>query len=349
MGTLGPVDMAIRFTVTGRCVAACLTVVLAAAGAACSADRPAPDGARPRPSAGSPAAAVPRHPLTGLPAPTGVPDRPVLAVKIDNTAGAAPQRGLAAADLVVEELVEGGLTRLTGLYHSRLPPAVGPVRSIRTTDVGLVAPVDGALVASGGAGPALAAARQAGVDSALAGAAGMYRSDTRPSPYDVLLHPHKLATTLPEQNPPQPLVPQAAGADLDGTPTRTLRAEFSPAHTTRWRFHPGRGDHQRGWIRAHSPAPPGRAFVADTVLVLEVTTRSAGYRDPAGNPVPETVLTGTGRAWTLAGPQLVTARWSKQGPHAPFQLTDDRGRPLQLPPGRTWIELVPTAGSIHAK
>jgi Protein of unknown function (DUF3048) N-terminal domain len=41
-----------------------------------------------------------------------VPDRPALAVKVDDTGGGRPQAALDAADVVVEEVVEAGLTRL---------------------------------------------------------------------------------------------------------------------------------------------------------------------------------------------------------------------------------------------
>ena len=83
-------------------------------------------------------------PLTGLPV-TGDEDAaktyPVLVTKIDNTYASAPQLGLGKADMVVEELVEGGLTRLAAFFYSQLPTKVGPVRSMRASDIGIVSPV----------------------------------------------------------------------------------------------------------------------------------------------------------------------------------------------------------------
>src|SRR5690348_11065031 len=49
-------------------------------------------------------------PLTGLPVRV-VARRPVLVVKVDNAPEARPQTGLNNAGLVLEELVEGGITR----------------------------------------------------------------------------------------------------------------------------------------------------------------------------------------------------------------------------------------------
>lgn len=292
---------------------------------------------------GSAGADNPQDPLTGRPLRGPQPDHPVLAVKIDNTANAAPQRGLAAAGLVVEELVEGGRTRLTGFYYRQLPQVVGPVRSMRTTDVGVLAPLEATLASSGGAQPARAALREADI-ATTSGGPGFTTSDNRPSPYDVLLRPRKLAPTLNAQSPPQPLLPRAGGnSQLDGRPTRSLRVQFSDTHTTRWRFHAG-----RGWTRVDPPTTREHAFSADSVLVLQTRTRPAGYRDPAGNPVPETVLTGKGRGWVLTGPRITPIRWAKPDPQAPFQLTTPQGDDLSLPRGQTWIELLPTSGSIQA-
>ncbi|MFL5170662.1 MAG: DUF3048 domain-containing protein, partial [Microvirga sp.] len=69
-------------------------------------------------------------PLTGLEAKHGAAeDHPVLVLKMDNTEASAPQLGLGSADMVVEELVEGGITRLAAFYYSEVPGVVGPVRS----------------------------------------------------------------------------------------------------------------------------------------------------------------------------------------------------------------------------
>src|SRR6187549_3025265 len=66
-------------------------------------------------------------PLTGLDAHDAAPTHPPLVVKLDNTFSSRPQIGLRKADLVTEELVEGGMTRLAAFYDSKLPGLVGPV------------------------------------------------------------------------------------------------------------------------------------------------------------------------------------------------------------------------------
>ena len=75
-------------------------------------------------------------PLTGLEREGDAPKHPVIVTKVDNTSSSAPQVGLGAADMIVEELVEGGYTRLASFFYSKLPKAVGPVRSMRASDIG---------------------------------------------------------------------------------------------------------------------------------------------------------------------------------------------------------------------
>ena len=53
--------------------------------------------------------------------------RPAVTVKVNNT-GAAKQYGIHQADIVYEEVVEGGITRLAAIFNSQAPERVGPQR-----------------------------------------------------------------------------------------------------------------------------------------------------------------------------------------------------------------------------
>lgn len=322
--------------------------------------------AAPTPTATAPSTASPTPtpepvwPLTGLPADAAAGVHPVLVVKIDNTGNAEPQLGLSQADLVVEELVEGGLTRLAAMFHSTLPEVVGPVRSVRTTDIGIVAPTGGALAASGGASRVLRQIDDAGLTVLTESSAGFSRAGDRSAPYNVMLDPAAAMDTIAELSPPaQPYLPWGTGtarssergtsgeaerdqtaAPADGAAVTTADVQFSRGHTTSWQWG------EAGWQRVDDLAADGDAFAASALLILRVTTRDAGYEDPGGNPVPETVLEGSGEAILLAGNLRADGRWSKESPAAPFVLTSADGQPMTVPPGHTWIELVPEAGSV---
>jgi len=105
-------------------------------------------------------------------------------------------------------------------------------------------------------------------------------------------------------------------------------------HTTNWTFD------GKQYVNENSYAAQGDHFPADTVLVLRVQVGDAGYLDPAGNPVPETKLTGQGQAMIFHGGKLVRGTWSKSDLTSPIELSTKAGD-LTVPAGHTWIELVP--------
>lgn len=284
-----------------------------------------------------------QQPLTGRVQTRPLPDRPVLVVKVDNTTSSEPQLGQALADLVVEELVEGGSTRLAVMLYSRMPAEVGPVRSQRTSDIGIVEPTGGVLVASGGAGVVRRELADAGVQAVTEGEPGFFRVSDRTAPYNLMLRPGRLARSLDGAPPDQDYLPWAEqGTDPPkGRRVTSAQVAFSASQSTDWAYTAG-----SGWTRQNGFAAPGDGFVADNLLVLRVRTRDAGYRDPAGNPVPETVLEGEGRALLMLGNRAVRARWEKGSDSDPFTFTASSGKALNLPPGRTWVNLVPAEGGV---
>ncbi|CAA9337931.1 MAG: hypothetical protein AVDCRST_MAG72-634 [uncultured Nocardioidaceae bacterium] len=314
-----------------------VTVALAVAG--CSGSLPGGDDDPDDQSTAAGASLSGRWPLTGLPASGAAPRHPVMVVKIDNTSSSRPQVGLGQADLVAEELVEGGVTRLAVFYYSKLPRTVGPVRSIRATDIGIVKPANAALVASGGAPPTVRRVKQAKIRTLTEGAAGYYRDGGRTSPYNLFNRLPKLAATLKSARTPDSYFPWGDEKDFPaGQRASGLSAQFSTSHTTNWRYRRG------SYLNVNSQAKPNDQFSPKTVLVLRVRIGDAGYRDPAGNPVPETRFTGKGQALVFHGGKVVRGTWRKAGLDATVSLETKGGKELSLPAGRVWMELVPVNG-----
>jgi Protein of unknown function (DUF3048) N-terminal domain/Protein of unknown function (DUF3048) C-terminal domain len=277
-------------------------------------------------------------PLTGLPADTEAPRHPVMVVKIDNTSSSSPQVGLSRADLVAEEMVEGGVTRLAVFYYSQTPQQVGPVRSMRATDIGIVQPAGASLVASGGAPPTVRRVADAGIKTFTEGATGYVRESGRAAPYNLMMNLPRLARTLKSPQPPAGYLPWGSSDEFpQGQKATKVAATFSPSHTTNWQYRGGRYDN------LNSFAAPGDRFRPDTLLVLRVPVGDAGYRDPAGNPVPETKFTGKGEAMVFHKGRLVRATWEKPGLDARLTLSTKAGE-LKIPAGKVWMELVPANG-----
>jgi hypothetical protein len=277
-------------------------------------------------------------PLTGIKADGHAPKRPIMVVKMDNSVNSAPQIGLSRSDLVTEELVEGGITRLAVFYYSKLPKVVGPVRSMRATDIGIVEPAHAVLVASGGAPPTVRRIAAAHIKAFTEGAKGFYRDNSRFAPYNLFMHLPALAKTLKSPGKLSPYLPWgSASAFPAGRRAKGLSATFSGGHTTQWVY---KGGH---YVNTNSNAKKGDRYDPDTVLVLRVHVGNAGYLDPAGNPVPETDFTGTGAAIVFHSGRMLHATWVKRGFHKTLTLKTSAG-PLRLPTGHVWVELVPANG-----
>ena len=181
-------------------------------------------------------------PLTGLPVrgdETAAQKHPVMVLKMDNTPSSSPQVGLGDADLVVEELVEGGTTRLAVFFYSQLPGVVGPVRSMRASDIGIVSPVDGTMVTSGAASSTITRIRDAGIPFFNEEDEGFARDSARIAPYDLMADIRAVASGIDQgEEPPEGGAGDQARRQLRqphdelGLPGRPLR---QPEHLRRGR------------------------------------------------------------------------------------------------------------------
>src|SRR5688500_3863480 len=290
-------------------------------------------------------------PLTGLPGPA--PGRPALVVKIDNAPKARPQIGLNQADVVVEEMVEGGITRFAAIFHSQDADPVGPVRSARSTDIGVVSPLQRPLFAYSGANRVFEEqVRNAPlVDVGVKAAPDRYHRDrSRRAPYNLFSRTPALWQLAPAEAaaPPAVFVYRAPGEAASGAGmVAAQRTTVRWATPVEWSWDPDIGawwPDQGG--RRHVDAA-GRGVAAANVIVQFVDYRDTGLRDSSGAAVPEAQVLGEGDAWVLTGGQLVPGRWSKASAEGVTRYTDSAGADIRLAPGRSWIELARPGTAEH--
>jgi Protein of unknown function (DUF3048) N-terminal domain/Protein of unknown function (DUF3048) C-terminal domain len=285
-----------------------------------------------------------------------VPERAALAVKIDDTEHGRPPTGLTRADVVFEEVVEGGLTRLLAVYQSQDPDTVGPVRSARSTDLSFLAELGRTLFAWSGANPTFAAAVEAAdiVDVGMRAAPDAYRrASDRPAPYNLYAAPDELRRAAAAADevaastpPPQLFSYRAADAPLSGPGVEAatgFRTAGTGAFSTdiEWSWEPGSATwtrRQNGTPHVDSDGEPVRAI---NVIVRITPYRDSGVRDSVGAVVPEAQAVGGGDAWLLSGGRVQPGRWHKPSADAPTTYTDAAGAPLRLAPGPTWVEVLP--------
>ena len=337
------------------------TLVLATAvvTTACShkAAKPAAAPKSPSPTASAsppppPPPPPPACPLTGVVG-TSVPNRPALAIKIENSPDARPQVGLDAADVIYEEPVEGGITRFIVEYQCKDAPRVEPVRSIRQADPYLVNQSGKSLFGNASGSPpsleALAAAVKAGwlVDVGYGTGGGYLRDSGRPAPHNLYtstsaIYARPDAQGLPKATP----IFQYSAAPAPGGPGATIHAGFSPYSDVYWRWSAAANQYQRYYGTAPANGANGAIMSSTNVIVMSVpVVMSWWIEDPSGSHQPVPQLLGTGAALVCRAGTCVSGNWWRPG-EGLGQVTyfnDAAGHQIPLVPGNTWVELVPSA------
>jgi hypothetical protein len=287
-------------------------------------------------------------PLRGTSVPAGSLAHSAISAKIDNHPDARPQVGLEHTDLLFEELVEGGLTRYVGVWQSDIPDLLGPVRSIRPMDPDIISPFGGIVCYSGGQQRFVNLMRKTPVYNAIHGqadtAATFFRTPDKAAPHNVLVKANEVLgqhsdIAAPAQQFAYSLDVPSSTAAKEGTPTARIDYTFSASMRGSWTWDPAKLAFLREQGRGPDLDTAGAQLSATNVVVIRVAVVNDGG-------VPKTVLSGSGEAWVSTGGGTVHATWSKGGAADPIRLVDDRGFTVRLAAGNTWIELVPTAGSV---
>lgn len=296
----------------------------------------------------------PRWPLTGVAGSVdSVVERPALVVKIENAPESRPQEGLDNADIVFEEMVEGGVSRFAAIFHSTLPSQIAPIRSVRPMDGPITSWTGGLLAFSGGQPQFTSRAEDDGLQliSMDWGADGFSRETSRDSPHDVAGDTAAFLAQADgdhQSSPPQFCAFDTAGtggtAHL-GTATTTVSVMISSAAQPTWTWDAA----SKRWLRAEGTEPAmatsGVQLGAANVLVLEVEVVMLDGTDAAGTHIPESIVVGQGSGLVASGQMSAPITWQKDSETAPWQFFDQSGAPVVLNPGSTWVELVPTSGS----
>lgn len=280
-------------------------------------------------------------PFTGLP--VSALGR-VVAVKIDNAPLARPQWGLDKADIVYEEAVEGRTTRFLAIFSSQPAPLIGPVRSVRESDVPLLAMYGKVGFAfSGGNSGVLAEVRRAPVY--------IVSRDTYPDAYTTMGRRKDAFNFVTSSARLLARATRAVLAHDVGFRFGALSSTYKRlgsrvdvvwsgfAHTT-WRWDPIHARYDRYMDGRRSMLRDGQPMTAKNVLIQYCTVRNSRYSDVHGVPSPYTTTTGRGKAALLRDGRVVVGTWQRDGLGA-IHFRDGAGKTMLFHPGPVWIMLVP--------
>ena len=312
-------------------------------------------------------------PLNGKPLDGASASRRPLVVKVDNVPAARPHYGITQADMVVEELVEGYVTRLAAFYQSQDPQTIGGVRSARLVDRSLTTMVRGALVYSGTSDFAWSlisqdAASGRYVELSADHSSGYYRVAFRQSPYNMFTSAVAQRDALAKLNkstvtavPKWAFLPaadhSATIAGMSGAATVTditipyredtslVSYKYDPATKTYARWQNSAGKPVRD-VDALNNAP---VAATNVVIVQTEIWEVAEIVDAAGSHAHDMRLTGTGTATIFRDGLRQEATWSRTDDKSPFVFTNKQGDQIRLSAGQTWVHIIPTDWTVTSK
>jgi len=289
---------------------------------------------------------VPVAPLTGLPDPGGSAlTRSALTVKIENTPEALPQWGIEDADVVYEEIVNGGITRLAAIFNSQAPAKVGPVRSVRPTDTQVVWPIGGIFAFSGGAPYAVASIETAPVKLVNETSAGtaMFRDPDLQAPHNLFAVAPAIFALGGTPTPPPPMFTyRSATQKATGRPITNFTVPFPSVYPVTWTWDTTTTSWDRTLFGKADVTGSGARESPKNVIVMFVN-----YVNGIGTFTSYADLQGTGKVDVFSGGREVAGTWSR-GPSKSDLLTYQtaNGQAIALTPGQTWVELLNVGTSL---
>ncbi len=291
----------------------------------------------------------PTAPLTGLPDPGGAAlQRPALTVKIENTPEALPQWGIAQADVVYEEIVNGGITRLAAIFNSQAPAKIGPVRSVRPTDTQVVYPLGGIFAYSGGAQYAINSIETAPVKLIDEDAAGnaMFRDPDLEAPHNLFARGPQLFAFKGTPTPPPALFSyRSATTAAVGAPVTSFVVPFPSIYPVTWTWDTTTSSWDRTIFGQPDVTGTGQRESPKNVIVMYVN-----YVNGIGTMNSYANLQGSGVAMIFSGGKEIVGTWSRGSSMSDvIQYTTSSGATVRLTPGQTWVELLNDGAALSIK
>jgi hypothetical protein len=269
---------------------------------------------------------------------------------IDNDPHARPQTGLLAADVVYEIVAEFDLTRFLAVFFVNAPDRVGSIRSTRPYFAQAMTEYGGGLVHCLDV-PGVIAALDAGNTfnfdlCRTEGAEGAIRVATRSAPFNLYVNARLLQNEL-VQRPPRKAAALASRLALPTGATDALGVDivYAEGHRVSWAWN-GQ-TYERSQDGGPHLAADGSIVTTDVVVVQRAVTRPARYFGDGGYHAVD--LIGSGSGLIFASGKSTAMRWSRASLQSPTIYLDANGQSVPLPPGRVFIQVIPTNSRVEVR
>ena len=291
--------------------------------------------------------------------------RPI-AIMLNNLSKALPQAGVAQADVIYEIVAEGGITRMLALFQDvEGVGEIGTVRSARDYYVSLAYGHDAIFLHAGGSPQAYDLIQSLGM-TALDCVNGPYegslfwrdqaRRQTAGLEHSVLTSGEVIQELLPTYSrvDPEHRAGFSVGWTFDqeapagGEAARTITVPFSSYKTGVFTYDEDAGryeilQHINGADKAYVDANTGEQVAVSNVLIL-YTDVSRVPGDEAGRMSVRT--TGSGEGLLCRDGQLYPIRWEREGQDRCYSFLDQKGQPIPLDVGSSYINVVSSSAEV---
>jgi hypothetical protein len=224
------------------------------------------------------------------------------------------------------------------VYATKLPKAVGPVRSARESDLELLRQFERPTLAfSGAQGKLMPLINRAPLDALTPEkvADAYFRGTDRPSPHNLYLRPGKLLAAAPGAEA------LTTGFHYGPAPAGGERATSRTVRYPAARFTFTWSAERDRWLVSMDGTPTvttdGKRVAPATVVVQHVKVRKSAFRDFLGNNTPYTETVGSGTAEVLRDGRSYDVDWKRASAADGTDFTTADGTPVNFAEGQVWV------------
>ena len=280
-----------------------------------------------------------------------------IAFMIDNDVKASlPHAGLNNAYMVYEIIVEGGASRLMAVFkYDNLPDKIGPIRSCRHYFLDYVQEHDALYCHIGQSTQGGEALRDRGIQHIETDHARIGPDRTWHNAFAIK---EKVYKTI-ENRGWRTTQKQDCILKFNEKDTDLLSDEYAdkvtvkfPVSTTVFDY----DEESKTYLISMKGAPHVDKFTnertyAKNILVYKVNNQSVwdawnDHREPDNKKRQEIYNTGSGTGYYITNGKVIDIKWTKLTHSSKTTYTDMRGNELKVNDGITWVEIVPSSGSV---
>lgn len=300
------------------------------------------------------------NPLTGLEMDKSkLCDRPV-AVMINNFHKGQPLYGISSADIAYECLIEGGITRIVGIFKDiSNVKTVGSIRSARPYFISLAKSHDAIYFHMGGSAPAYEILKTDYIDSINFISHGNYmwrdanRRKSLGLEHSALSSGELILKAISDKNFRRSLNDsyvhtQKFGEEsqvLSGSSANKLTVKFSGYKSTVFDYDADSKSYLISQFgKPQFDALENKQNSKPNIIVIQTDVNNVGQTE-----LLEMKLTGSGSGKYMSGGKIIDITWSRSHDDEPIKYLTADNKPLIMMPGKTYVCVVSKTSEITAE